>query len=141
MKKKLLFIGIVIVSVILVFIFLLTIACNYLFHDGEGELLPPFALPNTKWVCEKYNASFCVDEDGNIKDGVIIIDGESINFDFIFSNNDYSFYTKIYKDNREHELLNSTWSCTHDYFSVCIKDTKGYFKQKSITMDFKIVSY
>ena len=74
--KKLL--RILIISIAMLLCISMFCACDPDWYEGRR----PTDQPGTKWVCEEYNMSFEVGEDGLVKNGVFKTDDGDIAFDF-----------------------------------------------------------
>jgi len=138
MKKALTIVFIVVISLVgllLCAYFLL----SFLYSEETSYPKPyPTDQPNTTWVCEEYQASFSVNEDEDVENGIIIIDGAERKFDLRFPPFDDNCYMRIYDENGEGYLqLTGDWSCGDDVFFLEIEDTKGFWGQKSVLMIFK----
>ena len=56
-------------------------ACDPDWYEGRR----PTDQPGTKWVCEKYDMSFEVDENGLVKNGVLKTEGGEVSFEFLWA--------------------------------------------------------
>ena len=56
-------------------------SCDPDWHEGRR----PTDQPGTKWVCEEYDMSFEVDENGLVKNGVLKTEGGDVCFDFLWA--------------------------------------------------------
>ena len=56
-------------------------ACDPDWYEGRR----PVDQPNTKWVCEQYNISFEVGEDGLVKNGILKTEDGDVAFDLLWA--------------------------------------------------------
>ena len=55
--------------------------CDPDWYEGRR----PTDQPGTKWVCEEYDVSFEVDENGLVKNGVLKTEGKDVYFEFLWA--------------------------------------------------------
>lgn len=120
----------------IVFIILL---CCLLCSCYDGDLYKgrrPIDYPNSYWVCEEYEAYFLVGEDKQLTDAQIIIDGQTVPFDFVWRSNNDNVSMIFSIDSQKCGMLGSC-KFRKNKFTIKIEYTEGYYPEEKIVMEFE----
>lgn len=99
----------------------------------------PCDYPDTRWVCEEYGAAFTVTADQKIDNGTIILHGKTLPFKLTFltlGSNGVSFYTYD-ESGKPNVMFSGAGDFGKEVFKVRVKDTEGYYDEKSVVLVFK----
>lgn len=99
----------------------------------------PTDCPNSYWVCEQYNVQFSVDEDKLLSDAQITIQSKQIPFSFLWWSFDNRVTIRFEVDSQKNGMLGYC-EFSEDEFTITIDDTKGFYSEEQIVMEFIRVS-
>ena len=106
-------------------------SCDADYYAGQR----PYEQPNTSWACEEYGASFSLGAEGELLEATILVDGESVQFSFLWSDFDNNVAMLLDLD----DGVEKVWGLCRfgrDRFSITFEDTRGLFPEQGITMVF-----
>ena len=119
--------------VIMVAVIFCVVLCSCDIDPYEGKR--PFDHPDSKWICEEYGACFSVDNDGNLYNAYLTIDGEKIPFTFLWSSLDEGVSLQFELDFTERSL-DGIGRFDENTFEIEIGDTKGFYPESEIVLTF-----